>query len=390
MSRNPANKWTFILDEDTRILFVDDDLILAEFAKVHLSTPTTTVESAADGLEAYERLCNEPFDIVLLDIEMPKLDGFALLERLRAEPRFAQLPIVMLTGREDIASIDRAFQLGASSFITKPLNWRQLSYALRYVLRTKRMEADLIKERKRSEELLQLTNNLLSLLRLESRTPLSAIIGFSDCIRKEIDGPIGVSSYLKYAEQIDSAAHQLQDNFLDLIQYAQFSAGSARLQEDEYPAAKVLDAAVAGLSTDAARQQVALDVERPDDSFYILCDLQWLARALRHLLEVAISDPGAGQASFGIGLTQKGGAKLTIVARKHEDAGAQETQAATSPESVRHGMGVGVAFARCVVDLHEGELFVAKREDGSTEMSIVLPPKRVLQSSPKLTRTEAA
>jgi len=93
-------EWTFVLDESTRLLFVDDDPILAEFAKVHLSTPVTTVDSAADGIEAWQRLCDERYDLVLLDIEMPKLDGFGLLEKLRADPRFEHLPVVMLTGRK--------------------------------------------------------------------------------------------------------------------------------------------------------------------------------------------------------------------------------------------------------------------------------------------------
>ena len=385
MSLEGQNPWTFVLDEETRILFVDDDMILAEFAKVHLATPTTTVDSAGNGEEAWERLCQNEYSLVLLDIEMPTLDGFGLLARLRADPRFAQLPVVMLTGREDIESIDRAFQLGANSFIAKPINWRQLSYALRYVLRTTRMEQDLLRERRRSEELLQLTNNLLSLIRLEARTPLSAIIGFCDCIKQEIDGPIGSPTYLKYAEQIDSAARNLQDNFLDLIQYAQLASGAAKLSEDEYPISKLVDAAVAGLGADPERRKASLEVTKPGENFYLHCDLMWLARAIRHLLEVANSD--STQVEFAVSRTADGGAKATITALACIGPEALRHQKNTSLESVRHGMGVGVAFARCVIEMHDSVLKVFKREDDATIMEIIIPARRICQSNHQ---TEAA
>jgi DNA-binding response OmpR family regulator len=130
--------WSYIFDRPTRILVIDDDPILREFASVYLSTPETAVETVPDGNTALDRLLKGQFDVVLVDIEMPELDGFEIVQRLRAHENLQHLPIVMLTGREDIASIDRAYNLGATSFVTKPVNWRELSYQLRYVIRANR------------------------------------------------------------------------------------------------------------------------------------------------------------------------------------------------------------------------------------------------------------
>jgi DNA-binding response OmpR family regulator len=130
--------WAYVFDEPTRFLVVDDDPILREFASVYLSTPVATVETLPDGTTALDRLRRERFDVVMLDIDMPELDGFDVLERIRADDRLAHLPVVMLTGREDIQSIDKAYSLGATSFVTKPVNWRELSYQLRYVIRANR------------------------------------------------------------------------------------------------------------------------------------------------------------------------------------------------------------------------------------------------------------
>lgn len=128
----------YVLDEPTRILFVDDDPILREFAQVNLETPTTSIDVAADGLEALNSLAAGNHDLVLLDLldlEMPVMDGFSVLARLRADAATKDLPVIVQTGREDVEAIDRAFRLGATAFVTKPLNWRLLSYQIRYVLR---------------------------------------------------------------------------------------------------------------------------------------------------------------------------------------------------------------------------------------------------------------
>ena len=133
---NRTMPWTYVFDEPLRILVVDDDPILREFASVYLATPSATIETACDGVAARTRLGQADYDVLLLDIEMPQLNGLSLLEEIRSDERLKHLPVIMLTGHDDIASIDRAYQLGANSFATKPVNWRQLSYQIRYVIRT--------------------------------------------------------------------------------------------------------------------------------------------------------------------------------------------------------------------------------------------------------------
>jgi DNA-binding response OmpR family regulator len=134
--------WSYVLDEPVRILVADDDPIMCEFASVHLSTPTATIVTVPNGLAALELLRTTPCDLAVLDIEMPELDGFGLLATIRADAVLGNLPVMMLTGHEDVASIDRAFTLGANAFAPKPVNWRLLSYQIRYVLRACSLERE--------------------------------------------------------------------------------------------------------------------------------------------------------------------------------------------------------------------------------------------------------
>lgn len=134
---------------DLRLLFVDDDPILREFAAVHLASEHMRLETAADGAEGLAAIAAGKPDLVLLDLDMPNVDGFEVLRSLRADPDTEHLPVIVVTGREDTAAIDRAFDAGATSFIAKPINWRLLNYQVRYVHRTCANEAFLLEERNR-------------------------------------------------------------------------------------------------------------------------------------------------------------------------------------------------------------------------------------------------
>jgi diguanylate cyclase (GGDEF)-like protein len=124
--------------EPTRILIADDDdasrLVVAEV----LSQDGYQVVEAADGLEAVERFAAEPADLVVLDVMMPRLDGFAACARMRNTSGGGGVPILMLTGLDDEDAIERAFHAGASDFATKPIHWVMLRHRVRFLLRAKR------------------------------------------------------------------------------------------------------------------------------------------------------------------------------------------------------------------------------------------------------------
>ncbi len=166
-SSEPSQPFFHVLQDELRVLFVDDDPILREFALVHLGTDKAEVKAVGDGDEALAVLAHWPADIVLLDLEMPRVDGFAVLRRLGETGRLGDLPVIVVTGREDIAAIDRAYAAGATSFVSKPLNWRLLSYQIRYVRRACQAEqaarAAVQAADRRLAELARQTSRLLSL-----------------------------------------------------------------------------------------------------------------------------------------------------------------------------------------------------------------------------------
>jgi diguanylate cyclase (GGDEF)-like protein len=88
-----------------------------------------------NGQAALDAALSRDVAIILLDVDMPGMDGYSVCRRLRAEPRLATIPIVMVTGHEDAAAIGHAFEAGATDFISKPVNWALLPRRIEYILR---------------------------------------------------------------------------------------------------------------------------------------------------------------------------------------------------------------------------------------------------------------
>jgi diguanylate cyclase (GGDEF)-like protein/PAS domain S-box-containing protein len=117
------------------VLVVDDDRTMRFLVGETLAPHGLEVVEAHDGAAALEVLRRRVPDLVLLDVRMPGLDGFAVCEEIRRHPAAADVPVVMMTGLDDLESIRRAYEVGATDFVTKPLNWLILSQRVRYLLR---------------------------------------------------------------------------------------------------------------------------------------------------------------------------------------------------------------------------------------------------------------
>jgi two-component system chemotaxis response regulator CheY len=103
------------------ILVVDDSKVMREMVVACLrADEARTFTQASSGLEAIERLSLHPFDLVVLDLNMPDIGGLEVLEFVRAQDRLKALPILVVTSRGDETSRDKALTAGASRFMTKP------------------------------------------------------------------------------------------------------------------------------------------------------------------------------------------------------------------------------------------------------------------------------
>jgi len=118
-----------------RVLVVDDEEMQRILARTSLEQAGFVVDETADGAQALDRFTKAVPDLVLLDVRMPVLDGFNTCQAIRQSPEGQHTPILMLTGLDDVDSIDRAYRSGATDFAVKPINWLIIGHRLSYMLR---------------------------------------------------------------------------------------------------------------------------------------------------------------------------------------------------------------------------------------------------------------
>jgi CheY-like chemotaxis protein len=118
-----------------KILVADDEVDLRNAVDLMLSSEGHTVLHAGDGFEAIESIKKHSPDVVVCDIEMPKLRGFDVLARLREDPATSNIPIIFLTGMTDISYMVEAMQLNVNDFLMKPFTDVELFGAVNYQLK---------------------------------------------------------------------------------------------------------------------------------------------------------------------------------------------------------------------------------------------------------------
>jgi diguanylate cyclase (GGDEF)-like protein/PAS domain S-box-containing protein len=178
-------------------LVVDDDPVLRMAAAQSLTQAGLRVKEAGSGEQALEALERERPDIVLLDVVMPGIDGYEACRRLRDKAAGRHVPVLMLTGLDDLESINRAYEAGATDFISKPINWGVLGHRVRYMLRASEAFTSLVESQ-------ALLSNAQRIARLGSwswdfRTGLGtwsdetyAVLGFAPGeVAAEVDAVIG-------------------------------------------------------------------------------------------------------------------------------------------------------------------------------------------------------
>jgi diguanylate cyclase (GGDEF)-like protein len=121
------------------VLVIDDDQTLHLWAKRHLSAAGFEVVLAANGCDGIDAFKKHSPDIILVDIEMPEMDGFATCSGIRSVPGGSNTPLLMITGTEDAERIERSYIAGATDFIVKPVNWQVLIHRLRYMVKASKV-----------------------------------------------------------------------------------------------------------------------------------------------------------------------------------------------------------------------------------------------------------
>jgi signal transduction histidine kinase len=368
--------------ETRTVLIVDDDPILREVMSARLAETGFTVVCLADGEEACNRLGDENYSLALVDLNMPRLGGFDLLRHIRQHPRTIDLPVIVVTASDDKRSIEQAYALGASSFITKPVNWSQFLHHVRFVVRSGETEQAMRRAQAEAEAASRMKNGLFHMLSHELRTPVATLVGFASLLEAALKPGPG-SEQADHLNHIVEAAHRLNAIIGDILLYSKTLAGPSKLDIADWRAVELIEDAITALKGNAAEKRVALSSRVPFDDLTVACDAKLVHRALSKLVHNAIkfSSPGSSVEIAAHG--ENGSAVISIRDRgpgmsekKLADCLKPFVQADMSWGRPAEGLGLGLPIARFIAEAHGGELICKTAPGKGMIAALWLPAAR--------------
>jgi DNA-binding response OmpR family regulator len=114
-----------------RILIVDDEEVIRKFLKIHLDKQGYEVTEAEDGQKALERIGKGKFDLIICDVMMPNKNGWEIVKEVKSDPELSEIPIILLTAKNEDTDMFTGYELGANYYMTKPFTKAQLLYGLK-------------------------------------------------------------------------------------------------------------------------------------------------------------------------------------------------------------------------------------------------------------------
>jgi signal transduction histidine kinase len=344
-----------------RILVVDDEPVNIQVL-TNLLSRDYAIFKAYNGLEALELIDKgeEPFDLLLLDVMMPRMSGYEVCQRLRERYSLFDLPIVMLTAKNQIQDIVLGFQSGANDYIQKPFDKEELLARVRTLLELKgAMSAAMAANRAKTLFLANMSH--------EIRTPLTAVIGLTNLLLKT---PMD-EKQRDYTEKMRRASSVLLGIINDILDFSKADAGSMKLERLPFDIWRMLDDLSIFFQEQKAGSGVDLRFELdPDLPARLLGDPLRLQQTFICLIENAFKFTEQGAITVRAAVSERDAHKAAL------DFAVEDTGIGMSREQIDAiffafnqgdnsatrkygGVGIGLTVARQMVELMGGEIHVS-------------------------------
>ncbi|WP_088891602.1 ATP-binding response regulator [Leptolyngbya ohadii] len=223
-----------------KILVVDDNNVTQLYITRQLEQQRYRITLANHGREALDRLQAEPFDLVLMDVVMPEMNGYQVLEQIKADPVLRSIPVIMISSTDDLERAIRCIEKGAEDYLSKPLNATLLRARINACLERKWLRDQeqaylhqLQAEKAQAEAANRAKSAFLANMSHELRTPLNAILGYSEILREDLQTEETID-YLPDLDRIRSSGKHLLRLIDDLLDLARIEAGRMDLYLESF------------------------------------------------------------------------------------------------------------------------------------------------------------
>ena len=381
-----------------RLLLADDNADMRDYVTRLLEARGWSVEAVSDGRAALDAVMARRPDLVLSDVMMPGLDGFALLRELRARPETHTIPVILLSARAGTeARVDGA-EAGADDYIVKPFAAHELVARVGSHLALARERAEALEAleraraqaeaaRRDAEVANRVKSDFLAAMSHELRTPLNAIGGYVQLLELGIHGPV-TDAQLSALERINRSEKHLLSLINDILNFAKLEAGRVEYTVNDVSLAEAVAAAMPIIQTQLGAKGLTCDVHVRADAV-VRADREKVEQILVNLLSNAIkfTDRG-GHVTVDTPMRADGDSPQGVVFLRVADTGIGVpdqkqsmifepfVQVARNPSRATEGTGLGLAISRDLARGMGGDLRVRSIEGEGAVFTLTLPAAR--------------
>ncbi|MFN3927486.1 MAG: response regulator [Pseudanabaenaceae cyanobacterium] len=361
----PIGGTTVDKTKPTRILVVDDDPTNFDVIEALLFHEKYTLDYTSSGTKVIERLKKNAFDLLLVDVMMPELDGIELCRQIKLHPKYKWIPIIMVTALDSKQDLARCLDAGADDFISKPINGVELRARVRSLLRIKAQQAQI-------QSMLALRAEMTNAIIHDLRNPITAILLANSSLQAmDLSPPIR-----KKCDRIQSAITRLSNLVEDILILSKLEAGKLTLQPGLIQVPELLHQVIEDMQIIASAKSVEL-VHTCNDAMILWGDANLLRRAIENLVANAIkfSPP---RSAVQLSAEQNAG---IIIRVSDQGVGIPSEKRQTIWERYESGdisatvtsIGLGLSFCKLVVEAHQGRIEITDNSPSGSIFSVYLP-----------------
>ena len=371
--------------EQSTILIVDDEIANVGAISAILRHEGFKTLSATTGEEGLALLGTEAVDLVLLDIVLPDINGFEVLEKLRAQPRTKETAVIFLSGNmRDPQSMEKGFALGVNEYLVKPIEPAELLVRVRSLLRLRYAE----------KRWRQLNADFISMLVHDLRGPLTVVHAFTRLMNEE-GGEITNAARAEMLRLMDNSCNHMLDIINDLLDLSKLEADYVRLNRTDIDLRKIINETLARMRPLAMKKSITMTTCYGETAEMIDADPKKIEQVMENLVGNAIKFTGtSGSICVSVrcaeSLPPKAGASVSaqpfiIVSVADNGAGIPEDEQHLLFDKYRQvkndryrtekGTGLGLAICKKIIEAHDGAIWLESTVEVGTTIYFALPMK---------------
>lgn len=350
-----------------KILVIEDEPKLRENICEILENEDYDVEYAENGKIGVEKVKKFNPDLIICDIMMPEMDGFAVLEQLQGSPETASIPFIFLTAKVEPENLRKGMSLGADDYLFKPFHIQDLINAVQKRLSKKELNEKKLKE---------VQEQIIAKVPHELRTPLVPILGYSELIEEETD----LEQIREMAKVIKMYGKSLHGKIEKFLFYTDLILKSKVKSKEEKKISAIINNALIGFLLIEypldlkAKERIKYDLEEA----FIAVEEEELKTLLNELLENSLKFSDLNSQVTIVG--KASGDKYVLTIKDYgRGMDPEEINSITAfkkfgkEQLTEPGVGLGLAIVKLITELRKGSLSIVSEKNKFTEVSLSVP-----------------